>query len=170
MTGDGIDLHMELMPAAALAIRPATELDQQAIHELARGERLNPTGLDWPNFIVASDGIGLIGTVQLRRHRDGSCELGTLVVSKPARGQGIAALLIDALLANEPGRVHMITSQAFATHYARWGFRLIRPGAAPEAIRLNYRIGRLAIVISILLRRPLRRLVILERGRPAAAG
>lgn len=151
-------------------IRCATELDEPAIRAMVRGERLNPTGLEWPNFMVAADERGLIGAVQMRRHRDGSRELGSLVVSKQARGHGIAARLIDALLAAEPGRVQMITDGAFAMHYERRGFRRIRPGAAPASVRWNYRIGRLAIIISFVRRRPMRRLVILERRGPASAG
>ena len=81
----------------ALTIRLATEMDQLAIRAMIRSERLNPTGLDWPSFMVATDERGLAGAVQLRRHRDGSRELGTLVVRKQARGHGIAGKLIDAL-------------------------------------------------------------------------
>ena len=151
----------------AVAVRRAAEADAAGIRALVRGERVNPTGLDWRNFLVAADERGLVGTVQMRRHPDGSRELGSLVVAERARGRGIAARLIDALLAAERGRVLMITGEDFAAHYGRWGFRRIEPGAAPAAVRRNYRIGRLAIVVSLLKRRPLRRLVILDRGGPA---
>jgi hypothetical protein len=40
------------------------------ILSLARGERIKPTGLDWPKFIVAVDDGKVIGTVQLRKHPD----------------------------------------------------------------------------------------------------
>ncbi len=146
-----------------IIVRPAIESDQPAIRDLVRSERLNPTGLKWQNFLVAADEAGICGAVQLRRHADGSRELGSLVVAPPARGQGMAARLIDTLLADERGRVLMITDGAFAWHYERWGFRRIDTGAAPSAVRFNYRIGRLARVISFLLRRPKRKLVILDR-------
>ena len=152
----------------AIAIRAATEADSAGICALVRGERVNPTGLDWRRFVVAADGRDLVGVAQMRRHPDGSRELGSLVVSPQARGQGIAARLIDALLSAEHGRVLMITGADFAAHYVRWGFRRIDPGTAPAAVRRNYRLGRMATVISLLKRRPVRRLVILDRGGPSA--
>lgn len=60
----------------------------------------------------------------------------------------------------------MITDEAFAVHYKRWGFRRIEPGAAPAAIRRNYRIGRLGGTISVFMRQHMRRLVILDRSGP----
>lgn len=153
-----------------IRVRPATERDQQAIKALVRSERLNPTGLVWTNFIVATDNGILLGAVQLRKHRDGSRELGSLVVSRPARGQGIAARLIDALLSMEQGRLHMITGAAFALHYRRWGFQLVLPHAAPASVRRNYRIGQVMGAVRRFLRRPNTRLAILERPRHPALG
>jgi amino-acid N-acetyltransferase len=147
-----------------LFIRAATERDQAAIRALVLGERLNPTGLDWRNFVVAVDDDGLAGAVQMRKHRDGSRELGSLVVAAQRRGQGIAARLIDALLASERVAVHMIAGAAHAAHYRRWGFRAIEPQQAARSVRFNYRIGQLACVVSFLKRRERRQLVILERA------
>jgi amino-acid N-acetyltransferase len=132
--------------SAHLTVRPATETDQVAIRALVRSERLNPYGLDWPNFLVAVGSGGLVGAVQLRRHRDGSRELGSLVVRQEARRQGIASRLINTLLAGMNERVLLITAEAFAARYERWGFRQIEPAAAPAAIRRNYRIGSLVSV------------------------
>ena len=158
-------LPTETEPApGSVAIRRATERDQAAIRTLVRAERMNPHGLDWPNFLVAADGTGPRGVVQMRKHADGSRELGSLVVAEKMRGHGIATRLIDALLAEERGRVHLITDAAYAAHYRRWGFRQIEPRQAPRAVRFNFRIGRLACVISFLKRREPRRLVILERA------
>ncbi len=146
-----------------ITLRRATEQDQPAIRALVHSERLNPHNLDWRNFLVATDAGGIVGAVQLRRHRDGSRELGSLVVRKEARRQGIGSRLIEALLAPEHGRVLMITGAAFAARYARFGFRRIGADAAPAPVRRNYRLGSLAAVISLLMGRP-RRLAILERG------
>ena len=145
-----------------ITLRRATAPDQPAIRALVHGERLNPFDLDWCNFLVAADARRLVGAVQLRKHRDGSRELGSLVVRKEVRGRGIASRLIEAVLAPENGRVLMITGAGFASHYKRFGFRRIEADAAPAAVRRNYRIGCLAGVISLLMGRP-RRLVILER-------
>lgn len=149
-------------------IRPATEGDQQHILALARGERLKPFGLHWPNFIVAEHDGRIIGAVQLRSHWDGSRELGSLVVEATSRGQGIAARLIDRCLANTPGRVLIITGRRFADHYRRWGFEPIAPNVAPPSIRLHYWMGHLGgRIFSILQRRAFNPLAVLDRPAPA---
>ena len=57
----------------------------------------------------------------------------------------------------------MITSEPYARNFARWDFEPIEPSAAPVKVRFNYRMGRLARIISFFKRQPMRRLVILER-------
>ena len=151
------------MTEAEINIRHATELDQQAIRDLVRSERLNPMNLIWPNFLVAATEHRVVGAVQMRRHSDGSHELGSLVVSKEARGQGIATRLIDALLVHEQRPVWMITADTFAGTFSQWGFQQIEPQTAPVKVRRNYQMGSLARVVSFVMRRPMRRLVILER-------
>ena len=57
----------------------------------------------------------------------------------------------------------MITAEPYAGAYSRWGFEQIEARAAPVKVRRNHLMGRLARIISFVMRRPLRRLVILER-------
>src|SRR5215213_1325674 len=102
-----------------VSIRPATEHDQPQILALARGERVKPFGLNWPNFVVAEQAGRLVGAVQLRKHSDGSLELGSLMVAATLRGQGIAARMIDARLDGATGRILMITGRRYADHYRR---------------------------------------------------
>ena len=147
----------------SVAIRSATADDQGAIVALVRSERLNPTGIDWPHFVVAIDGNKLIGAAQIRKHKDGSRELGSLVVDRRWRGQGVAACLIETLLASEPGRVLVITGQVRTAYFARWGFRPLETSRAPAAIQFNYYMGRMAGILSLLRRRPLNHLIILDR-------
>lgn len=151
------------MDRHAIGFRRATEHDQRAIRALVRGERLNPTGTNWPNFMVAAMAGRIVGAAQIRRHSDGSRELGSLVVARDLRGQGIVSRLIDALLADEREPVWMITPASHAGIYARWGFREIEPSAAPVRVRFNWRLGSLARIVSFVRRLPRRRLVILER-------
>lgn len=146
-----------------VAIRSAVPADQEKIRALVKNERLNPIGIDWPNFLVAVGTQGVVGAVQLRKHPDGSRELGSLVVAPDVRGHGIAARLIDELVSRHDGPVQMITAAQHAAHYQRWGFHRLEPRRAPRSIRLNYRLGSLASVISVLKRRAPRRLVILHR-------
>jgi amino-acid N-acetyltransferase len=82
-----------LMQLPDLTFRPARPEDQDAIRALVKSERLNPTDLSWPRFYVATFADHVIGVVQLRLHRDGSRELGSLAVAPGVRGQGIAARL-----------------------------------------------------------------------------
>ena len=160
LRGDACD-HSRSM---RVDIRYATEDDQAEIRTLVLSEPLNPNDLDWRRFVVAAEGPRVIGAVQLREHFDGSRELGSLVVRKDARQRGIAARLIDAMLATARTRVFMITGAAFAAHYARWGFRRIAALDASLSVRINYCIGQTACLLSLLSFRRPKRLVVLHRG------
>lgn len=146
-----------------LVFRPAVATDQPEISALVRSERLNPTGLDWRRFVVAVDGRGLAGAVQVRHHPDGSRELGSLVVRPPWRGRGVASRLVELALGAQREHVQLITYDALVPYFARWGFRPLRPAQAPRAVRRNHVLGSLAGVISLLKGRRPRRLHILDR-------
>ena len=149
-----------------LYIRPALPTDHDAIVGLVRSERLNPNGLEWPNFLVATEHDHLIGAVQLRRHHDGAQELGSLVVERSSRGKGLATRLIDSLLASTPGgRILMITGRQHVSHYSAWRFRPIAAFDAPASIMRNYCLGQmLGGAFALLQRRPVNRLAILDRA------
>lgn len=145
-------------------IRKALANEQEAICTLVRSERLNPHHLHFENFAVAVRGGELIGASQIRRHRDGSRELGSVVVARGWRGHGIAAEIIGTLLKSETGTIYVITRRKHADHYAGWGFEVVPPRTAPRAIRFNYRAGSLiGTVMALLHRRPVNRLTILRR-------
>ena len=110
-----------------VSIRQASAGDQEAILALARGERVNPVGLHWPNFVVAEQEGTLVGAVQIKFHRDGAREIGSLIVARHLRNQGLAAMLIDGRLADHGGRMLAVTGRKYAEHYARWGFAPIAP-------------------------------------------
>jgi len=148
----------------SITIRTATADDQLAVKTLVRSEHLNPLELDWRRFTVAFDDSGLVGAVQIRKHWDGSRELGSLVVRRDARRHGIASQLIDAVLSCETARVFTITRPSYAAYYARWGFRRIEPDAAPASIWRNYLFGRYAGgILSLLAGRRPAKLVVLDR-------
>jgi N-acetylglutamate synthase-like GNAT family acetyltransferase len=155
---------------AHVHIRAAVDHDQRVIQNLVRSERLNPNDLQWPNFLVACNGNSIVGTVQLRKHKDGARELGSLMVVPPLRGAGIAQQLIDVLLAGHSGVIHMITAARHAARYQHWGFTPVSPLQAPRSIRRNYCMGRLAgFVFALIKQRKTRRLVILVRRPDAQA-
>ena len=152
------------MSHETVSIRPADARDQPQILALARGERLKPTGLDWPRFVVADDGGRIVGAVQLRSHPDGSKELGSLVVARACRGRGVAARLIERRLAGVTGRVFIITGAAHEEYYRRWGFNRIAPRAATPFVCANYWIGYLGGgLLSLLRGRRVNRLAVFER-------
>ena len=147
-----------------LSIRRATAQDQPHILSLAKGERIKPTGLDWPRFFVAEIDGKVAGAVQLRSHPDGSLELGSLVVSPAFRRRGVAAQLIEKRLSGATGRVLVITGRVHAAYYARWGFRRIEPIAAPVFVCVNYWMGYLGGGLLAMLRgRAVNHLAVLER-------
>jgi amino-acid N-acetyltransferase len=141
----------------------ATAADQARIREIVLGARLNPRGLDWPNFVVAEEAGQLVGVAQMRKHPDGSRELASLVVTPQARGKGVAGSLIEALLAGEGGPVCMILDRPFASHYRHWGFEEIAPRSAPASVRANYRIGRVFTGLASLFAGRKIRLIVLRR-------
>lgn len=154
---------------ASIVIQAALEGDQDVIVALIQRERVNPHGIHWQNFVIAKDGTRLIGAAQLRHHKDGSRELGSLVVVPDRRGAGLAGRLIETLLQSQAGPVHMVTGRAHAEHYARWGFEPVRPPSAPYRVRQNYYLGQLIGGAHALLTwRPVNRLVILRREAVAA--
>lgn len=159
------------MKGESFVVRPATERDQPAITRLVHSERLNPNDLDWRRFIVASDRSGVLGAVQLRRHRDSARELASLVVRRDARGRGVATRLIDTVLSTVAAtRVLMITGVAFGRHYRRWGFRRIDAERAPRSVLRNFYFGTLVGgFLAFLAGRSPRRLAIFERLPPAGS-
>jgi amino-acid N-acetyltransferase len=154
-----------------ITIGPAQAADQQAIEALVKSDRLNPNNLPWQNFLVAHVEQEIVGIVQMRKHADGARELGSLLVVPALRGQGLARLLVNALLQRHSGAIHMITALRHGAHYRQFGFEPISPWQAPSSIRKNYLLGSLAFVIALMKRRRPRRLVVLLRqaAEPASA-
>jgi amino-acid N-acetyltransferase len=145
-------------------IRRALAHEQEAICTLVRSERLNPHHLHFENFAVAVSGREIIGASQIRRHKDGSRELGSVVVARPWRGRGLSVEIIGTLLEGETGAIYAITRKRHAHHYARWGFVAVPPGSAPRAVRINFRIGdTIGTLMALLQRRRVNRLTILRR-------
>jgi amino-acid N-acetyltransferase len=149
--------------AKTIVIRKAQPQEDKAIRALVLTERMRPIDLKPENFLVAVKDDEIIGTVQMRRHSDGTRELGSLVVAPAWRRQGIAARLIDKLLKDEKQNIYLIAARAHWTRYARWGFECVSARSAPRSIRLHHFIGNLGSIVSLFKRRSMRRLVILKR-------
>ncbi len=76
--------------------------------ELARRLGLDYPGLEADILWVAAEGAAVVGLVALKRHPD-CVELCALGVEPARRGKGIARALVEALMAEAPGEVHLAT-------------------------------------------------------------
>jgi amino-acid N-acetyltransferase len=155
---------LQLLPVQKPKVRKAVRADAVAIHALVRAERLNPTGLFFERFMVVELERRIIAAAQIRRHADGARELGSLVVAPDHRDNGVAGLLIDALLASESGPIFMVSGAMHAPHFARWGFMPVAPRAVPRSVRWNFWMGRVASFTVMLRGRKRKRLVIYHRA------
>ena len=116
-------------------IRPAQAQDQQTIRALVRRERLDPTSLDWRNFLVAEDSNGRVIGIGQVKPLPGARELGSLAVVAEARRQGVGAALVHALLTREKGSLYLLCGDRRVPYYQKFGFHTIGWLDAPWAIR-----------------------------------
>ncbi len=113
-------------------LRQATEQDFPAIKRLIRRVRINPWALDWRRFLVVVDSDDqLVGCGQLKRHSRSVIELASIAVEDTHRGQGIARLLIETLLARAPRPVYLTARSGLRSLYVKWGFEEVKPDEMP---------------------------------------
>jgi amino-acid N-acetyltransferase len=122
---------------STVKLRKAQPGDQGAIRQLVYGARLDRTALHWSHFVVAEmPEEGIVGIGQIRPYPN--CpELGSMVVRKPFREQGIGGMVIRALLADHPPPVYLECRSHMAPYYARFGFREIPWQQAPMPLKLK---------------------------------
>ena len=147
-------------------IRPATETDQQIIRKLVRQARLNPLGLDYRRFVVATDHDRIVGAGQIKSHRDKSRELASLVVLDQYQNQGIGGAIVDDLISYETGSLYLFCLDELAGYYERFGFsiatRKVIPPRMKRLLVLTTVFGKLA---SILERRTVK-IIAMKRPFP----
>ncbi|MEM7330768.1 MAG: GNAT family N-acetyltransferase [Chloroflexota bacterium] len=108
----------------AYTVIPAVAEDQKSIRQLIRAVRINPFGLKWQNFVVIKDDNGrLLATGQLKPRRDGSIELASIAVVSSHRKQGLARLIIESLLAQQPPPVYLMCESKLKVFYEQFGFK-----------------------------------------------
>jgi len=129
-----------------ISLRKATQDDSAAIRSLVLEGGINPTGLDWTRFVVATDQSGtVIGCGQLKPHRDGSLELASLAVMETQRGRGIARALIEHLIAQEDGTLYLMCRSGLGPLYEKFGFY---PLEYDEMPRYFQRVSKLVGVLN----------------------
>jgi len=146
-----------------ITVRRAREEDEPVIRTMVRRARLNPANLKWERFVIAERDGRTVGVAQLRRHSDGAIELASLFVEPDARRHGIAAHMVDALLADERAPVITLIDRRFVEHFSQWGFAQVDPGQLPRSVARGYRIGRVVTAVGSVLRRERIRIVPLLR-------
>jgi len=104
--------------------RKARKADLPRIVELARSLGLDYPGMEGDDLWVAEDDGGrIVGAVALKKHPD-CLELCALGVEPRSRGRGVAKALVDALMAEAPGPVHLAT--VIPGFFEGCGFRAVK--------------------------------------------
>ncbi|HLY29232.1 MAG TPA: GNAT family N-acetyltransferase [Aggregatilineales bacterium] len=151
-----------------VTLRSATAEDQATIKAIVHEAGINPRNLDWPNFLIAEDTTSkqVVGIGQVKPHDDGTRELASIAVIPDRQGQGIARMIIEALLARESGILYLICEHANQGLYERFDFVPLQPGDMPRDLRKLWRMVRLAQPALRLAYSPDFELVVMRRDAP----
>jgi N-acetylglutamate synthase-like GNAT family acetyltransferase len=133
-----------------VSLRPAAADEQDIIKKMVRDAHLNPMGLKWQRFTVAVDGQDcVVGCIQHKPHKGEVVELGSLVVHKGWRKQGVARLLIDHLKESAGPPLWLMCRSGLTSFYEPFGFRRVylgqpMPGSFRWLLRATFLLNRLA--------------------------
>ncbi len=107
-----------------MSVRKALPEDLRPAVELAEKLGLDYPGLEAdPLWIAAAEDGRIVGLAALKTHSD-CLELCALGVEPEQRGKGIAGKLVEALLAEAPGGVHLAT--VIPGFFETCGFHIIK--------------------------------------------
>ena len=136
-----------MKPGNPITLRPAGPEDEARIKQLVHNAHINPIGLNWERFILATTGEGaVIGCGQIKPHRDGTRELASIVVDPDWRGQGVAGLIIEHLSAVQPGELYLTCRGSLESFYNRFGFVALSPEEMPPYfLRISRLVGLLDV-------------------------
>jgi N-acetylglutamate synthase-like GNAT family acetyltransferase len=89
----------------------------------------------------------VIGCGQVKPHRDGSCELASLVVTAEWRGRGVATAIVRHLVNAYTEDLYLMCRSSLRSFYERFGFRALQETEMPVYFR---RINRLVSLVELL--------------------
>lgn len=104
-----------------MRVRKSLPEDIPAAAALARRLGIDYPGLESDRVWIAEDSRQLVGLVALKTHPD-CLELCALGVDPDHRGRGVAQALVEALMADAPGAVHLAT--VIPRFFEACGFRV----------------------------------------------
>ena len=131
-------------------LRQAIAEDYPAIRTLIRAVHINPTGLDWRQFLIAVMPDGeLAGCGQIKLHADGSRELASIAVREQFRGRGVARMLIERLMEEEPRPLFLMCRSRLGVLYEKFGFHIAK---FEDMAPYFQRISRLARIVEFFAR------------------
>jgi N-acetylglutamate synthase-like GNAT family acetyltransferase len=109
--------------------------------------------LKWKNFVLAVDEASgeIVGTGQIKTHRDGSQELASIAVVPAYQHRGIAHQIVERLLAwhGNSGTLYLMCERHMSPFYEPFGFHVIRGNELPPYFR---RLKRFVGIFERLLR------------------
>jgi len=125
-------------------LRPAQARDQWPLRRLVLGAFLDPTQIRWSQFWVIETEEQIIACGQLRQF-PGAQELGSLVVARPWRGQGLGSYLSDHLIAQAHQPLFLeCLGQRLTRFYQHRGFVPAQWSQLPVALRRKFALSHLA--------------------------
>ncbi len=137
-------------------LRPAAAEDLAAIRRLVWSAKLDPTQLRWQQFWVIeylsdAGALCVIACGQLRTFSEAQ-ELGSLVVQRDWRGQGLGSHLTQVLIeqAEQPLYLECV-GRSLPSFYRQFGFQSVVWNALPKSLKLKFAPAALARKIGLPL-------------------
>jgi len=138
---------------AMMEIVPATPADLPFIALRLRAWRLDDERVDAAQFLVAREGERILGFGRIKPYDGVTWELGSLGVVEEARGRGVGARLVEALIQRFPSDDVYITTD-LPDYFLRFGFAPITEIPPPLQDKLDRVCGTLRSgVVAMALRR-----------------
>jgi len=130
-----------------ITFRPAAAQDAAAIKALIRMTRINPMGLDWSRFLIASAADGRLAACgQVKPHGDGTRELASVAVHPDWRGQGLAREVITRLLVGAKRPVYLTCRSDLEPFYVKFGFRSLETRELTPYFRRIQKLANLVLL------------------------